>query len=254
MNGTDRPKEICMRRYVPALCALLFAGCASSPEVKQASGDVGLALAALDDAREDFRDVFLRELDATQELVARAIVADAVVRVVEGLAAEEIDGNLIVISAAIRDERQAYQNLTAAVMRTRPRTSETPGEVVARVLAGKAVDLRASADLLEAAGSGEAAAVLRIRADELEDGEAGIPQFGDMETLVILTVAKADVRQGARELGAYVDLMQLVHAQVHEWIVTDVTVRGDRVAALIDEHAATLGLSEPVAPDAGGGP
>lgn len=243
-----------MRRFFPALCALLLAGCASSSEVKHASSDVGLALAALDEAEENFRDVFLRELDATQELVARAIVADAVVRVVEGLSAEEIDGNLIVISTAIQSERLAYKDLTATVMRARPKAAETPADVVGRVLAVKAGDLRATADTLEALGSSQTATALRIRADELASGAAGIPQFGDMETLVILSVVKAVVRQGSKNLGAYLDLMRLVHAQVHEWITTDVTIRGDRVAALIDEHSATLGLAGPTGSDAGGAP
>jgi hypothetical protein len=234
-----------MRRYLPALCALLFAGCASSSEVKQASGDVDLALAALSEAQEDYRDIFLRELGDTQELVARAIVADAVVRVVESLAVEEIEGNLIVISAAMRIEREAYRDLTAAVMRTRPRADEDPGAVVKRVLERKAADLRAAARALDAAGQTESAAAVRERAERWRDGSE-LAQYSDLETLAILQIARGDVRRGSDKLGAYVDLMQLVHAQVHEWIATDVTVRGDQVAALIDRHSATLGLSESI--------
>ena len=247
-----------MRRWLPLLCALLLAGCASSPEVKQASGDVALALAALDEAEGDFRDIYLRELDDTQELVERAIVADAVKRLVDGLAAEEIDGNLIVLSTAIRAERDAYRELTAMVSRARPRTidgePETPTQVVQRVLEKKADELHGAADQLDAGGHAESAAALRLRADQLASGADGFPQFGDMEVLVILTVAKSDVRDGSRALGAYVDLMRAVHAQVNEWIATDVTVRGEQVASLIDRHAATLGLANggDTGADAGG--
>ena len=230
-----------MRRFFPALCALLVAGCASSPEVKQASGDVTLALAALSEAQEDFRDIYLRELDETQDLVARAIVADAVTRVVESLSAEEIEGNLIVISEAMRIERQAFQDLTEAVMRTRPKADEDPADAVDRVLDRKAADLRAAARALDDAGLTESADALRERAERLKAG-AELPQHFDLVVLATLQIAKGDVRRGSDELGAYLDVMQLVHAQVNEWIATDVTVRGDQVAALIDEHAATLGL------------
>lgn len=233
-----------MRPSILFLCALFLAGCASSQETKQASGDVALALAALDQAEQDFRDIYLRELDDTQDLVERAIVADAVKRLVDGLAAEEIDGNLIVISTAIRAERDTYRDLTAAISRTRPRSGEAPADVVTRVLMDKAGDLRGAADQLVAVGQAESAAALRLRADELAAGAAGVPQFGDMEVLVILTIAKSDVREGSRALGAYVDLMRMVHAQVDEWIATDMTVKGDQVAALIDRHAATLGLAD----------
>jgi len=230
-----------MRRFFPALCALLFAGCASSPEVKQASGDVTLALAALSEAQEDFRDIYLRELDETQDLVARAIVADAVTQVVESLSAEEIEGNLIAISEAMRIERQGFQNLTAAVMRTRPKADEDPEAVMQRVYDRKAADLRAAARALDAAGSTEQAAVLREQSERWKAG-AELPQHSDLVVLAILQIARGDVRRGSDELGAYLDVMQLVHAQVNEWIATDVTVRGDQVAALIDRHAATLGL------------
>ena len=38
--------------------------------------------------------------------------------------------------------------------------------------------------------------------------------------------------------------MRMVHEQVHQWIATDVTVRGDQVASLIDRHSAILGLTD----------
>ena len=230
-----------MRRYFPALCALFLAGCASSPEVKQASGDVTLALAALSEAQEDFRDIYLRELDETQELVARAIVANAVAEVVKSLSEEEARGDLIAISEAMRIERQGFQSLTAAVMRTRPKADEDPELAVQRVYDRKAADLRAAARALDAAGSTEQAAVLREQSERWKAG-AELPQHSDLVVLAILQIARGDVRRGSDQLGAYLDVMQLVHAQVDEWIATDVTVKGDQVAALIDKYSTTLGL------------
>ena len=242
-----------MKPYLLALCALLLAGCASSPEVKQASGDVGLALAALGEAQEDYRDIFLRELDDTQELVARAIIADAVLRKVKSLSAEEAQGNLIFISREMQIERDAYRDLTEAIMRTRPKADEDPEAAVQRVLDRKAADLRAAAAALEAVGDTASAAIVRERAERWRLGSE-LDQYSDLVTLVILQIARGDVRRGSDELGAYVDLMQLVHAQVHEWITTDVTVRGDQVAALIDRHATTLGLESAPGESAPGEP
>jgi hypothetical protein len=231
-----------MPRWTWTLCALALGGCAASSDVKQASADVDLALAGLSEAQDEFREVFLRELDATQDAVSDAIVADAVVRVVGTLSAEELDGNLIAISTAMELEREAYLDLTAAVRRTRPRADEPPEDVVDRVLGRKAADLRASARALEEEGSVESAARLRERAEVMKAGAVLLPQHDDLIVLARLQIAKVDVRQGGDDLAAYIEVMRLVHAQVHEWIMTDVTVRGSDVATLVETHAALLGL------------
>ena len=57
-----------------------------------------------------------------------------------------------------------------------------------------------------------------------------------------IEATKNEVRKGLKDLDDYLQFLQLIHTQVHEWVSTDVTVKGNEVAALIEKHQALLGL------------
>ncbi len=237
---------------IAGLCVLLM-GCVAPIEVKQASGEVGVALDALQEAQKDFHGLYIRELEATRQLVARAIVSDAVVRKVGTLSQEEVDGDLIDISKTIQGEREAFQGLVNQLLsepvRTNMTTEQTAGvdedsaeSLVNTLLEKRAEANRKAADALETAGQRDEARELRIRADQLGQGEAGVDQYDDLVVLSRLELTKADVRQGSAELEAYLQFLQRIHDQVNEWIATDVTVEGEEIAALMDKHSAVLEL------------
>ncbi len=221
-----------------ATLCLLLASCVASTEVKQASSQIGVSLTALREAQADLRDAYLRELEETRQMVGRAIVADAVVRKVHQMSKEELDGDLIAISSAINSEREAYRSLVDKILEAEPRANESDSAVVNRVLKGRADDLRKSAADLEGFGATESAQELRDLAVQLESGKDGVDQYDDMLVLVTLALTKEAVRTGIADLDQYVRYLQLVHAQVHEWITTDVTVKGDDVAALLERADA----------------
>ncbi len=224
-----------MRRWIALGCCGLAVGCASTPEVKQASASIGVSLAAVQGAQEEFRDAFIQELQEVRLLIGRSIVSSAVVATVEGLADQENAGNLIAISSAIKAERDAYRSFVDLLLAAEPGLDDDPSATVQGVFDGQIEALRTSADALERASpQSESVAALRRRADELESGGWGQEQFGDMVSLVTLAQTQRAVREGIDDLQSNVAFLQLIHATTHEWVTSDVTVDGADMAALIE--------------------
>jgi tartrate dehydratase beta subunit/fumarate hydratase class I family protein len=216
--------------------------CAASNEVKQASSQVGVALTDLRETGDDFRTIYLRELEETRQLVGRAVVADAVVRKVKDLSAKEEKGDLISISGSIKSQRDAYQVLVKKIMQAKPKEDQNPEDVVKAILKKRASALRKSAEVLSLSGKEESAHKLLQRAEKLETSPEDVENFGDMVVIVEIKQIKNHVREGMKGLDEYLQFLQMMHAQVNEWITSDVTVKGEDVAALIEKHAAVLGL------------
>lgn len=227
-----------MRASFVLACTLAL-GCVSSPEVKEASASIGVSMQALQAAQLEFRDAFVSEIDETRALVGRAIVNSAVVEVVETLSQQEAEGDLMAISEAISAQREAYRGLVEAVMAAPPRCDTCDGGVVDSVFLTRANALRGSADALDAAGMAASAAELRARADELAAGGDEVGQYLDFTTLVSLARTRRDVVAGMADFESYVDLLQLMHAQVDQWIATDAKVDGTAVAGLMQRLAAS---------------
>lgn len=227
------------------LVLLLMTGCAASTttEVKQASSEVNAALTTLRAAQKDFGAVYLTELEETRLLIGRAIVADAVVRTVNKLAEQERSGNLIAISRQIKAERDAYRRLVNLIMNEPIQAGDSTASIVVdRVLKRQASALRVSATILESEGKAAEALRLQARAEQL--GELAIEQKDDMLALVELGMTKNVVRQGLQELDNYLAFLNIIQAQVHEWVSTDVKVRGNEVARLIETHQHLLGSND----------
>ncbi len=234
-----------MRWLFSATLCLLLCGCVASTEVKQASSQVGVALAELQKAQANLRNVYIRELEEVRELAGRSIVAAAVVNKVGTLKEEEIDGDLIEISRAIGSERAAYRELVSELLAARPKPGEPDEQAVIDILVPKRVKgLRDSADALESAGMADSAEELRAKADALERDPSSLDRdghFDDMVNIMILAATQDDVRAGLEDLEQYIGLLRMMHTEIDEWIATDVTVKGDDIATLIQNAEKTFG-------------
>lgn len=227
------------------LVFLLMTGCAASTtlEVKQASSEVNVALSTLRAAQQDFGAEYLAELEETRQLIGRAIVADAVVRTVNKLAEQERSGNLIAISRQIKAERDAYRRLVDLIMNEPIQAGDSTAIIVVdRVLKRQASALRVAATILES--EGKAADAVKLQATAAQLGELEIGQKDDMLALVELGMTKNVVRQGLRDLDNYLAFLNIIQAQLHEWVSTDVKVRGNEVARLIATHQHLLGSND----------
>lgn len=233
-----------MRFLAAALSCFAACSCAAPPDVKQASAQVVVGLDKLQEARRDFENAYLDALEEGKKVAARAIVARAVVRKVNQLSKAEAGGNLIEISRAIRTERETFQKLLALVVKEKLQEDEDPAAAVRRI-GNKAAALRATAKALEAAGKTESAKKLEKEADEWEAGAAlDDRDRSDIRNIFLLTRTQQELRRGLKDLKSYITFLQLVHQQVHEWVMTDVKASGADIAKLIDEHAGLLGLRD----------
>ena len=96
-----------MRRLCLAIFTVVCAGCAASPEVKQASAEVGTALRELNRAQRSFGNAYQAEIDEIRKLISQSILNDAVNRKVDHMVDASFDGDLVRLSAAMRNERDA---------------------------------------------------------------------------------------------------------------------------------------------------
>lgn len=227
-----------MRASFVLACTFLV-GCVSTPEVKEASATIGVSMKALQAAQLEFRDAFVAEIEETQALVGRAIVNSAVVNLVETLSQQEAEGDLMGISGAISAERRAVRAIVDAVMAAEPGCADVgcDREVVNGFLNQQPAALRRTADALEQT-SPRSAAELRDLAGALEVAGPRLNQLDDLAVLVTLTRTANDVTTGMADFESYVDLLQLMHAEVDQWIVTDTKVDGVAVANLMERLSA----------------
>lgn len=241
------PLTLCPALLCVVLLGGLASGCATSPELKDASTRFGTSLEALQSAQEDFQGLFLRELHVTRELVGQAIVAAAVKRRVEALSQAELDGDLFAISDALSNERQTYRNLADRLIAAVPTEAEARADDGAEAMAERVLITEPAAGLRGAASNfdtidPERAADLRQQADVLEARENPLEDFfDDFVTLARLRLTMDDVTAGVADLEATITFMQDIHEQIQTWIHTDVTVDGGALASLVDEHAEVLG-------------
>ncbi len=221
-----------------AMVLAFLTGCAAAPtDVKQASTDIDLGLAELTKAQRTFRDRYIQEIRATQDLVVRAFVASAMVRTVESLSDLEASGDLLVLSQTLTSERDAHTKLAALVRAKRPKATAEAGDVVTSVLTDQAKNLEALAATLDPVDPATAE-TLRLRAAGLRGDD--LPGFDHLVALVQLSQVERAVRDGMADLENTLQFLQLTHATLDDWIQTDVKVSGTEVAKLVQEHESLL--------------
>jgi hypothetical protein len=231
-----------LRRGFVVIIILSLTGCAATSEVKQASSEVGAALGELQASGKAFQTSYLLELGEIQRLVISSILADAVNREIELMVDEEFDGDLIQLSDSIKNERYAAQSRVKLVLNKLPpedRDSDHEDFVLA-ALRSAAPPLRSRAKIYEERNP-KLARILRDEADLLEnDPSAGVheEELEALMTLVELEGTRISIKEGLKDLGDYVTLLEMIHNQVNEWVVTDVKVKGEDLAILFDNIAS----------------
>lgn len=248
---------MCCRPLAFVVVVVLAVGCAATPpDVRQASTDVTTTLGALRDAETVFHDAFVREIDATQAEIVRAIVARAVLDRAHAFADSSTDVELGTIADALRDERAAQHQLIDAILRRRVSPSDEPEVIVDRAIRAVAASMRASSRELEAravSADEPERSMLQAAAADLSHRAAGLGATidatglrSDYEVLAELQITRRIVRTGAADLESTTRFLQLIHGEVDAWLVTDVRPDGDAIAALLERHAPVLGVADSV--------
>jgi hypothetical protein len=233
---------------------MTMAGCAASPEVKTASSEIGMALGELRSAQRDFQSAYIRELNEIQQLIASSILSDAVNRKVAELVEKDLDGDLFQLSGSIRNARDAAHkrvNMIVDPCKTCPALPTGPHPDYVKYVDDTLVEsvagsLMRQAKLAEGENPGMAK-VLREKADKAATDLRALvspEERSALAELVRLESIKKSLPTQLRDLDEYVRFLQLVHEQVNEWVLTDVTVKGDELARLIDRNADLIGLGD----------
>ena len=249
-----------MRWMGLACIALTLVGCVASTEVKTASSDVGVALKELSTAQAEFRDALIAEIEEIRQLIASSVVNGAVNREVAALTEagffepgtdaggdhpadrqgdppDSID--LISLSDSIKNARDAAEKRVEQILELKPPAGEDP-DYEAAVAASLEENVEALQRTAERFGDPELhAAVARARAAVASDEE-----IEALAQLLSLQATKGVVTAGMSDLADYIKFLRKIHAPVNQWVSTDVTVKGDELAALIDKHAGLIGLGD----------
>jgi hypothetical protein len=236
--------------------APMIGGCVSSPDAKQASTEMMGALDELDGASREFQSLYKAEVETTRREIGEAIVARAVFLKVADLSngfkdrGEQFKSKgLIELSRDIEKEQTRARKLVEEVSKLRLAAEQDAQTAVKDLVSRQPAALRKSAQALEATSPGEAEK-LRERADALDAGvtlsEDKISQ-AYFKSLVELSAIESEVPQNMQRFRDVIAMLRETHAVVHGWVMTDVTVSGKELGALVEKHAKEFGFAEPAA-------
>lgn len=214
-----------------ALVAAATTGCVANQDVKTASAEVSKTLGNVRAAEQDFNDAVLAELEQTRAQVARAVVAGIVYKKIGSFADDlEAKGNLIGLSREISDAQQRGELFVERISTaTLPDNVDTVNisDWVAATLGITATPAPATAPTAVSAPTPPP--------DVL--GTLGVTE-AQVRTLLRLRQMELRTRAGLlNELDQHVSALTALHAQVDQWIQTDVTVKGEDLAKVIDSVA-----------------
>lgn len=231
-----------MKNWVLVSFLVSLVGCVSPQSVKMASTEMTATLLELRQAQKTMRDLYLVEIDQTRRVVEEAMVAQRTTKVVRSLTDEEANGDFIEISKAISEARKKLRDTIDIVVQSNAPTIDD-------FLKSEAAKFRTRADTIESTNP-QLATKLRDQAQNLESG--GHPKDWDpdvkagLQVLVELKAMKSEAAAGLANLERHITVMQKIHAVIDDWIQTDVTVDGAKIATVIKNNAKVLGLGAPM--------
>ena len=218
-----------------AVVAVVTTGCVANQDVKTASTEVTKTLGNVRGAEQDFNDAVLAELEQTRAQVARAIVAGIVYRKIGSIADDlEAKGNLIGLSREISEAQQRGELFVDRI------SSAKLPENVDTVKISDWLAATSSKAPIAAPGPTPAPSPAPVPASTSAPdilGQLGVPEA---QVRTLLRVRQMEVRTKAgllNELDQHVNAIAALHAQVDQWIQTDVTVKGEDVAKVIEAVA-----------------
>jgi hypothetical protein len=187
--------------------------CAANQDVKTASTEVTKTITATRAVEKDFAKALVSEVDNTAAQVERALASRIVYAQIQAIALDlENKGDLIGLSKKISEAETRAAKFLEVVGQAKP-----------------------PADLAKA----DMEAWVRSFAPE---GAPPLAKLGvdpeELRTLLTLYAMRKKAEQVNSQLDTHLAAMTALHAQVDLWIQTDVTVKGEDVAAAIKAVAA----------------
>lgn len=245
-------------------CFGLFAGCATPPDVKQASSNVSAAIDELDHAIVNFQNLYVAEVEKTRQELAKAYVARAVSLKIQSLAIDAgkpppgvSHHGLIGLSREIEGGEDSARRVVAAIIRLKPKTDADAAKALKERNSDIAQALRRQAkEFRKHEYSKETAEEFELKADDLERVATRTQDkmMDDMlESIVSLAQMKRDIPSDLSDLRSTIQFLGMTHDAVHAWIMADVTVSGEDVGEMLIKHEKTLWPSPPSPESNGGG-
>ncbi|MGQ4807208.1 hypothetical protein NKDENANG_00552 [Candidatus Entotheonellaceae bacterium PAL068K] len=226
-----------MQNWILVSFLVSLVGCMSPQSVKMASTKMTATLLEVHQAQKTMRDLYLMEIDETRRVVEEAMLAQRTTKVVRSLTDEEANGDFIEISKEISEARKKLRDTIAMFV-------QSDAQTIDDFLKSEAAKFRASAVEIESTKP-QLAARLRNQAQHLESG--GRPQDWDpdvetgLQVLVELKAMKSEAAAGLANLERHLTVIQKIHAVIDDWIQTEVTVDGAKIATVIKNNARVPG-------------
>jgi len=199
--------------------ALLVLGavpaCVANQDVKTASKEVTKSLTATRGVEQDFTQALVAEVDRTEQQVERALSARIVYTQIQAIAGDlESKGDLIGLSKKISEAELRAEKFFEVVNQAAPPADLAKADMTAwvRAIAKQPPD------------APDPLAGLGIKPDELR-------------TLLTLRQLRESAKTVTGELDTHLAAIMALHQQVDAWIQTDVTVKGEDVAATLETVA-----------------
>lgn len=224
------------------LCCLLGGCAATNYEVKEASAEVETALKALRSAQREFRNMYLAELQHTIELIENTIVSKRITGKVNELSSTETGDNFIELAAVLKNERETAKAWVDKLKTANLQTKDSATTVLVRLQENDVKNLRQLAEVHRGQNNSLMADLFSAEADRIE-AENWL-ENDDAIALINLRLTMKEVRSGLKDLDNYIKFLQVIHGDVHEWVSTDVIVRGNEVANVIEKYQAVLNAGE----------
>lgn len=239
------------------LAGLTLAGCVASPDAKQASATMTVAIDEYSRNIKAFQDLWISQIDKTQDDLGKAIVARTVRLKVTELAGVDGDFNrawrekfqkqgLISLSVEIEDAQRQAREFVRRLRNAQLKENETAAAHLDNLLRGSANALRQSAEAIRETDP--------AAARELEEYAAFLASNGGKTikdpwirahsiSLLEWGAAKQEIPRNLENLQQVVSALQKTHATVDAWIQTDVTVSGEQIGQLVVDHQRVIGLT-----------
>ncbi len=224
------------------LCCLLGGCAATNYEVKEASAEVETALKALRSAQREFRNMYLAELQHTVELIENTIVSKRITEKVNELSSAETNDNFIELAEVLKNERETAKAWVEKLKTAELQADDSASTVLTRLQENDVENLRQLAELQRGQNNAMMADMFSAEADRIE-AENWLAD-DDATALINLRLTMKEVHRGLKDLDNYVKFLQVIHGDVHEWVSTDVIVRGNEVANVIEKYQAVLNAGE----------
>ena len=235
-----------------------MAGCFASPDAKQASTTMTAAIDEYSQNIQAFQNLWVAEIEKTQNDLGKAIIARTVRLKVTELSGA--DGQfsaewrtkfqkqgLISLSEEIEGAQNQARAYVSELRQTKLGKDETAMSHLDTMLSQNAGALLTSANAIKASSPQTARELEQFAAFLTSSNGATIQDdFIRAHSLAILSwgAAKQEIPANLANLQNVVKALRTTHATVDAWIQTDVSVSGEQIGQLVVDHQKVLGFAD----------